>query len=121
MTDPLQELLSTGAIPTTSYPPTIRYADTPVRTWDPGDGRPPGPYLDRRLVPRPDRFTTVREVRIVAGDRRDLLAEHHLGDADLWWRLADANGVLDPRELTDTVGSWLRVTLAEGVPGAEDE
>ena len=32
MTDPLQALLSGGAIPTTSYGPTSRYAETPVRT-----------------------------------------------------------------------------------------
>ena len=121
MTDPLQELLATGAIPTTSYPPTSRYADIPVRTWDPGDGRAPIPYLDRRLVPRADRFATLREIRIVAGDRRDMLAEQHLGDVGLWWRIADANGVVDPRELTDTVGARLRITLAEGVPGADDE
>lgn len=120
MTDPLQELLSTGAIPTTSYPPTSRYADTQVRMWDPGDGRPAVPYLDRRIVPRPDRFATVAEVRISGGDRRDLLADRHLGDARLWWRIADANGVLDPRDLTATVGERVRITLAEGVPEADD-
>lgn len=120
MTDPLQELLSSGAIPTTSYPPTSRYADTPVRAHDPGDGRDPIPYLDRRLVPRPDRFSALGEVRIGEGDRRDLLARDHLGDPRLWWRLADANGVVDPRALTDTVGAWLRITLAQGVPGGDD-
>jgi hypothetical protein len=121
VTDPLQELLSAGAVPTTSYPPTSRYADTPVRTFDPGDGSPPRPYLDRRTVPAADRFTVLTEVRIVDGDRRDLLAERHLGDAHLWWRLADANGLLDPRELTDTVGARLRITLAEGIPGGDDD
>ena len=29
----------------------------------------------------------------------------------------DANGVVDPRELTDPVGVRLRITLPEGVPG----
>jgi hypothetical protein len=121
MTDLLQELLSAGAIPATAYPPTSRYAGTEVRTHDPGDGTPPVPYLGRRLVPSPERFATVREVRVIGGDRRDLLAERHLGDAQLWWRLADANGVLDPRQLTDTVGARLRVTLAEGIPGGDDD
>jgi hypothetical protein len=56
----------------------------------------------------------------VEGDRRDLLGARHLGDAELWWRLADANGVLDPRTLADPVGRVVRVTLPEGVPGASD-
>ena len=57
---------------------------------------------------------------VVEGDRRDLLAHRHLADAELWWRLADANGVVDPRALTGTVGRRLRVTLAEGVPGTSE-
>ena len=69
--------------------------------WDPGDGSPPVPFLGRRFCPRPTRFALLYEVRIVEGDRRDVLALRHLGDAELWWRLADANGVVDPRELTD--------------------
>jgi hypothetical protein len=59
-------------------------------------------------------------VGAVEGDRRDLLAAHHAGDAELWWRLADANSVVDPRDLTQPVGRRLRVTLPEGVPGPSD-
>ena len=120
MPDPLQELLAAGLVPTTSFPPSSRYADAAVDAWDPGDGRPPVPYLRRRLCPRPERFALLFEVRVVEGDRRDLLAARHLGDAELWWRLADANGVVDPRRLTDTVGRTVRVTLPEGVPGSPD-
>jgi hypothetical protein len=46
-----------------------------------------------------------------------VLGARHLGDAELWWRLADANGVVDPRDLTEPVGRRLRITLPEGVPG----
>lgn len=101
-------------------PPTSRYAEVGVDTWDPGDGSPPVPFLRRRLCPAPERFALLYELRVTGGDRRDLLAARHLGEAALWWRLADANGVLDPRALTDVVGRRLRIALGEGVPGSSD-
>ncbi len=120
MPDPLQELLAAGAVPTTTFPPTSRYAGVGVDAWDPGDGAPPVPFLRRRLCPRLDRFALLYEVRVVEADRRDLLGARHLGDAELWWRLADANSAVDPRDLTDPVGRRLRVTLPDGVPGPSD-
>ena len=120
MPDPLQELLAAGAVPTTSFPPTSRYAGIGVDAYDPGGGEPPLPYLRRRFCPRPERLALLYEVAVVEGDRRDVLAHRHLADAELWWRLADANGVVDPRRLTETVGRRLRVTLAEGVPGTSE-
>src|SRR5439155_7496129 len=101
-----------------TFPPTSRYAAVAVETWEPGNDDPKVPYLARRFCPRPDRFALLYEVRIVEGDRRDLLSWRHVGDAELWWRLADANGVVDPRDLADPVGRALRITLPEDVPGA---
>ena len=120
MPDPLQELLAAGAIPTTTFPPTSRYSESGVDAWDPGHGEPPVPFLKRRLCPQTNRFSLLYEVRVVEGDRRDVLVAHHLGDAEVWWRLADANGAVDPRALTDTVGRRLRITLPADVPGAPD-
>jgi hypothetical protein len=117
MPDPLQELLAAGAVPTTTFPPTSRYAEVGVEAFDPGDGSPPVAYLRRRFCPRADRLALLYEIRIAEGDRRDVLGARHLGDAELWWRLADANGVVDPRDLTEPVGRRLRITLPEGVPG----
>jgi hypothetical protein len=116
--DPLQELLAAGAVPTTTFPPTSRYADVGVDAFDPGGDQPAVPFLRRRFCPRAERFALLYEVRIVEGDRRDVLGARHVGDAELWWRLVDANGVVDPRDLTDAIGRPLRVTLPEGVPGA---
>jgi hypothetical protein len=119
MPDPLQELLAAGAVPATSFPPTSRYAGVPVESWDPGDGSPPVPYLARRFCPRADGLATLYEIAVAERDRRDLLAHAHLADAELWWRLADANGVVDPRDLTTPIGRRLRITLPEGVPGPD--
>jgi hypothetical protein len=118
MPDPLQELLAAGAVPTTTFPPTSRYSEVGVDAWEPGGGLPAVPFLQRRLCPLPERLTPLYEIRVAQGDRRDVLAATHLGDAELWWRLADANGVVEPRSLTDTIGRRLRVTLSEGVQGA---
>jgi hypothetical protein len=115
--DPLQDLLAAGAIPSTAFPPTSRYAETKVTAHDPGDGSPPTPHLERRFCPQPDRFTTLHTHRISEGDRRDNLAAGNIGESELWWRIADANEVLDPRSLTDTVGKQIRITLAEGITG----
>ena len=120
MPDPLQALLAAGAVPTTSFAPTSRYAGVEVDAWDPGEGSPAVPYLRRRLCPPPERFAPLYEIGIVEGDRRDLLGARHAGDAELWWRLADANGVVDPRDLARPVGRRLRATLPEGVPGGDD-
>jgi hypothetical protein len=117
MADPLETLLASGAVPTTAFPPTSRYAEVGTDTHDPGNGSPPAAFLRRRLCPRPERFALLYEVRTVEDDRRDLLAAAHLGDAELWWRLADANGAIDPRVLVEPVGRLLRITLAADIPG----
>jgi hypothetical protein len=117
MPDPLQALLASGAVPSTSFPTTSRYAGIGLNLWDPHDGSPPVPYLRRRFCPQPSRFALLAETRIVEGSRRDLLAARQLGDAAVWWQLADANGVVDPRDLAEPAGRTLRITLPEGVPG----
>jgi hypothetical protein len=117
MADPLQALLAAGAVPTTTFPPTSRYASTPVEAWSPGGGAPPVPYLGRRFCRRGERLALLYEVPIGEDDRRDVLGFRHLGDAELWWQLADANDAVDPRTLTDTIGKPLRITLPAGVPG----
>ena len=121
MADPLQALLAAGAVPSTSFPPTSRYAGVGTSAWlppaEPGAQGVPVPFLRRRLCPGPERHATLSEYTTEAGDRRDLVAYTQLGDPDLWWRLADANGVLDPRTLTEPVGRQLRITLPADVPG----
>jgi hypothetical protein len=122
--DPLQALLAAGMVPRVAFPPTSRYADVGVASHvpdaAPGEEPVPVAFIRRRLVPKPERFATLYEVRCVELDRRDLLAARHLGDPDLWWRLADANGVIDPESMTEPVGRVLRVTLPVDVPGGDD-
>jgi hypothetical protein len=118
--DPVRAMLEAGLLPVTRFGPSSRYAGVEVDALE-GEGEdPPVPYLHRRLVPDPERFAEQLRVRVVEGDRRDNLAATHLGSVDLWWRLADANGAVDPRGLTQSPGSMLRITSAVDVPGGDD-
>lgn len=105
------------AIPQPSrYPRTSRYYGTPVTAFTAPDGTQI-PFLARRLLPQAGSFTTIAQYTVVAGDRADVLAYRLLGDAGQWWQIADANPVLDPRELTATPGQQIRITLPQGIPG----
>ena len=99
-----------------SYPRTSRYFGIDVAVHVRADGVEI-PYLRRRLLPPAERLTVLSEHEVSEGDQPDLLAFRYFGDAEQWWRIADANPVLDPVELTATPGRRLRITLPEGVPG----
>ena len=99
MPDPLQELLAAGAVPTTSFPPTSRYVGRRRRRVGPGRRRPAG------AVPAPPALPARRAVRAaLRGARRSRATAATCSRRGtsatpaLWWRLADANGVVDPRD-----------------------
>ena len=119
MTDPLQALLAAGVLDTSSFPPNSRYHGAAVATLEQSNQEPIA-YLKRRFVPPPESFAVVQEHTVVQGDRLDNLAARYLGDAELYWRLCDANGAVRPDELTETPGTTLAITLPEGIPGASD-
>lgn len=116
MNDPLQALLDAGVLKTAAFAPNSRYRDVPIAQLDLPDGRSVA-YLRRRFVPAPERHATLYEYTVVQNDRPDLIAARTLSDPELWWRLADANAVLDPAELVAEIGRRLRVTLQVDVPG----
>lgn len=120
-TDPIQALLGAGVVPSVAFPPTSRYAEVGVaayaRVVAPGEEPVPVAFLRRRLVPPPERFALLYEYSCVERDRRDLVAAVQLSDPELWWRIADANGVIDPATMTLPVGRILRITNAENIIG----
>ena len=103
--------------PPSQYPLTSRYYGSAVNTFTAPDGTQI-PYLARRLLPDPSSFTAIAQYTVVAGDRPDLIAYRLLGDSSQWWQIADANPVLDPRELTATPGQKIRITLPQGITGS---
>jgi len=106
-------------MPTYNFPPTSRYYGIEIATLD-VPGGDPIPYLRRRFIPAPDRFALLKEHVVSEGERPDHVAAAYLGDPEAFWRIADANAVMRPQELTDTPGRRLRITLPEGIPGTPD-
>jgi nucleoid-associated protein YgaU len=100
-------------------PPNSRYAQTESAKHERADGKEIV-HLRRRLLPDPAALAQISVHTVRAGERPDSVAAEEYGDPELWWRVADANGVRDPAELTDTPGRRLRITLPQGIPGAPD-
>jgi hypothetical protein len=114
--DELQALLSGAVAQTPQFPANSRYADLPTTTWVDAAGREIR-YLERRMVPPPESFATLAAHTVKQGDRPDLIAAKELADPEAYWRLCDANGVMQPEDLTSTIGARIRIGAAAGLPG----
>ena len=97
------------------FPPTSRYYAIEIASLTGEDGSVT-PYLRRRFLPPAEGFVLLHEYRVSEGERPDHVAANELGDPEAFWRLCDANGVMHPDELTDTVGKTVRITLPAGIP-----
>jgi hypothetical protein len=53
------------------------------------------------------------EIRSLPGDRPDQLTARTLGDPTVFWRVADANAVMDPHELVHEPGGKIRVPVPQ--------
>ena len=106
-------------MPTFNFPITSRYYGIPTTTLLAPDGRSIV-YLTRRFLPDPSRFALLQYYTVTEGERPDNVAARFLSFPDGAWRIADANGVMRPEELTKPVGRQVRITLPEGIPGASN-
>ena len=104
MTDPVQLLIDAGAIPNTPFVTQSRYAGVEIAVFERYPGNPSVAYVRRRFIPAPEGRTIAAVHRVASHERPDLLGSTYLGDALLYWQIADANAVVDPNELTDTLG-----------------
>jgi hypothetical protein len=98
-----------------SFTPTSRYYGLETAEHETADGKSIV-HLRRRFVPPPERFETVAEHTVKQGERLDQIAAEYLDDPEQFWRVCDANGAVDPLELTET-GRKVRITLPEGITG----
>jgi hypothetical protein len=99
-TDPVQLLIEAGAIPSSPFGPTSRYYNVSVGRYKRAADDPGVNYLLRRFIPQLRDIAVAAEHIVQSGERPELLAAQTLGDPELYWRLADANRVTDPFELT---------------------
>jgi hypothetical protein len=99
------------------YPRSSRYHDAEIGVHRAADGTEVR-YTKRRLLPPIDPDTDDTAPHIVSsGERPDQLGQRYFGDPSQWWRIADANPVLDPRELTAEPGREIDVPLPGGTGG----
>jgi hypothetical protein len=91
-----------------------RYASVGTATWTAPDGTEV-PYLLRRFLPQAGQLPILRTHLVRPGDRIDLIANSELGDPELSWLLADANGAKRPSDL-DQPGVTIGIPLPAGVP-----
>ncbi|HXI93249.1 MAG TPA: LysM domain-containing protein [Blastocatellia bacterium] len=97
------------------FPINSRYYGITTVTLETQDGKQIV-FLRRRFVPPPERFDLLTEHTVSEGERLDNITALYLGDPEQFWRVCDANGVIRPAELTETVGRKIRITLPEGIP-----
>ena len=100
------------------FEPGSRYARLTVLTLtvtDPDGTKRDIRYVRRRIIPPADATTKVATHVVVQGDRIDNVAARQLGDPLQYWRICDANTVLNPGELTDEdeIGRVIDIGLAQ--------
>jgi hypothetical protein len=114
ITDPVQLLIDAGAIPSSPFAPSSRYANVPRARYIRSADDPGVPYVLRRFIPQRRDIATGAEHIVAARERPDTLAAQVFGDPRLYWRIADANAVTDPFELTDTQGARIALPTVSG-------
>jgi hypothetical protein len=113
-TDPVQLLIEAGAIPASPFGPNSRYHGVALGRYVRAAGDLGVTYVLRRFIPQRRDITAAAHHIVHSGERPDLLAAQTLGDAELYWRIADANAVTDPFELTDTLGARVVIPFPPG-------
>ena len=114
-TDPVQALIDAGAIPTSPFGSNSRYHGIAFGLYRRATGDPGIAYVLRRFIPQRRDIAVAFEHIVHGGERPDLLAAQTFGDAELYWRIADANLVTDPFELTDTLGARVAIPAPPGL------
>lgn len=115
MTDPVQLLIDAGAIPSTPFVPQSRYYGVALGVLQRRPEDPRQVYVKRRFIPALSSIAIAIRHAVQSSERPDLLAAKYLGDPLLYWRIADANAVVDPNELTDTLGRRVDIPNPPGM------
>lgn len=95
------------------FDPTSRYfniATATISVPDRDDGTRETRYVKRRIIPGGEGMTTLVEHTVTQGERLDLITARYLGDPTQFWRVCDANNVLQPEELEQT-GRVIKIAL----------
>jgi hypothetical protein len=86
-----------------------RYRDLEKAEFTYDDGRNVT-YRRRRFLPGAATMETLTRVTVEEGDRLDLITTASLGSPEHYWRVCDANDVMDPNQL-EIVGRRIRIPI----------
>jgi hypothetical protein len=78
-----------------AFPLNSRYRTVDLRTRLAPDGSTQT-FVGRRIIPDLDRFKPIARHKLSGDERIDRIADEYFGDAELYWRICDANGDQDP-------------------------
>lgn len=117
MSSPIDNFVASGGTSGALTRPNSRYNGIGTATFVRPDGTVTR-YLNRRVIPSADQYSTMRQYGVVQGDRIDMVASTQMGDPLLYWILCDANGASDPDALTAKPGRVLLITLPAGIRAA---
>jgi hypothetical protein len=92
--------------------PNSRYASLETVTITLPDGRM-ATFKRRRFLPSGRDMRLLAEITVTEGDRLDLLTSRTLGDPEQFWRVCDANDVLNPFEVMEEPGAVVRIAMPE--------
>ena len=84
---------------------------TTMTVSDPDGGTREVRYVRRRIIPPSENLTTLLEHTVAQGERLDNITARYLGDPTQFWRVCDANDVLQPEELEET-GRVIEIALS---------
>jgi hypothetical protein len=118
MSDPASDIFQ-NTVTLHPFPPASRYFEIETAKWQTAEGKSIV-HIRRRFLPSAGRFELLVEHAVVQGDRLDNVTANYLGDPEQFWRVCDANNAMQPDELTATIGSTIRITLPEGIPGGSN-
>ena len=113
----VQALLQFAGLKASLFPPNSRYRGIDTATLQAAGQTIV--YVRRRFVPSPDQLAPIQQHTVKQGERLDNLAAQLLGDAELFWRLCDANAAMRPEELEEP-GITLTIALPEGMAGMQN-
>jgi hypothetical protein len=89
-----------------------RYYNLETVTYTAKDGKQTA-YKRRRFLPKGADLPLLTETKVEQSDRLDLITNRTIGDPEQFWRVADANDAMEPDELVENPGRWLKVPVPQ--------
>jgi hypothetical protein len=91
---------------------TSRYYSIATKTLIDADGRTVA-YVGRRFLPPLGTMQILAEVTVTQGDRLDSITARTLGVPEQFWRVGDANSVMNPIDLTAETGRVVHIPMPQ--------